>query len=371
VAKILYAASVPIHLRNFHMPYIARLAARGDRVWTLCAGGFTCPGVSETVDMPLRKSMFSPGNFLAALRLRSLLKRERFDLICVHTSLAAFFVRLAILLAGKGETRVVNVVHGYLFDDETSFLKRKLLLSAERLLRRVTDRVVVMNRTDERIAREERLAPEVLFIPGMGVDFSRFREGDREKLRGALGLGEESILLLCPAEFSRRKNQRFLIRAMASLPKRFFLALPGEGRDLPFCRRLAKKLGVEDRIFFPGQIRELGDWAAAADVCVSASRYEGLPFNVMEGMFASRCVVASRVKGHTDLITEGAGGFLYRWGDEEEYRDCVSTLAAAPELRRTMGEKNRRKALTYALEQVEERVLAAMTESAEVPASEK
>ena len=321
--------------------------------------------------MPLRKSMLSPVNFLAAIRLRSLLKRERFDLICVHTSLAAFFVRLALLLAGKGETRVVNVVHGYLFDDKTSFLKHRVLLSAEKLLRRVTDRVVVMNREDERIAREEGLAPEVLFIPGMGVDFSRFREGDRERLRDDLGLREENILLLCPAEFSRRKNQRFLIRAMRSLPKGIFLALPGQGRDLSPCRKLAKKLGVADRVFFPGQIRELGDWVAAADICVSASRYEGLPFNVMEGMYASRCVVASRIKGHTDLIIEGAGGFLYRWGDEEEYADCVRTLADAPELRRTMGEKNRRKALDYALEQVEERVLAAMTESAEVPVSEE
>lgn len=370
MAKILYAASVPVHLQNFHMPYIARLAARGDQVWTLCAGGFSCPGVYKSVDMPLRKSMLSPGNFLAAARLRPLLRRERFDLVCVHTSLAAFFVRLALLLAGKGETKVVNVVHGYLFDKDTSFLRRQLLLRAERLLRGVTDRVVVMNREDERIAREERLAPEVQFIPGMGVDFRRFREGDREGLRSRLGLGEESILLLCPAEFSRRKNQRFLIRGMRSLPKGFFLALPGQGKDLPACRKLAKKLGVEDRVIFPGQIRELGDWVAAADICVSASRYEGLPFNIMEGMYASRCVVASRIKGHADLIAEGAGGFLYRWGDEEEYVDCVRTLADAPELRRTMGEKNRRKALTYALEQVEDRVLEAMTEGAKVPVTE-
>ncbi len=361
MGKILYAASVPVHLRNFHVPYIEKLAGDGHQVWTLCRGGFVCPGVYETVDMQLKKSIWSPGNFLAALRLVPLLKRERFDLVCVHTSLAAFFVRLAVLLAGKGDTRTVNVVHGYLFDGKTAAPRRILMVLAERLLRGVTDRAVVMNAEDRRIAEDYGLAREIVSIPGMGVDFGRFRAGDREGLRRSLGLGEEQILLLFPAEFSKRKNQSFLIRAMTRLPERVVLALPGEGAEMEKCRRLAEKLGLASRVILPGQIADLSDWYAAADICVSASRCEGLPFSMMEAMYAAKPVVASRIKGHTDLIPEGAGGFLYPWGDEEEYAACVRTLAEEGEMRRIMGEKNRRRVMDYALERVEDRVLAAMT----------
>ena len=361
MSKILYAASVPIHLKNFHVPYTDAMAARGDRVWVLCSGQYRQEGIAGSVDLPMKKNMLSPVNFFSALRTAKLLKRERFDLICVHTSLAAFVVRLGVLLAGKGDTRVVNVVHGYLFDKNTNPLRRTLLMAAELLLRGVTDRVVVMNRCDLEIAEKHRLGKDVVMIPGVGVDFSRFAAGDRVGFRRKLGLKETDLLLLFPGEFSGRKNQAFLIGALAAMPENVYLALPGQGQRLEACRELAGKMGVAGRVILPGQISDLSDWYAAADICVSSSRYEGLPFNVMEGMYAGKPMVVTRVKGHTDLVTDGVGGFLYGWNDREEFCDCIRTLAGDEELRRIMGEKNQVLVRQYRREQVFSKVLEAMT----------
>ncbi len=361
MSKILYAASVPVHLKNFHVPYINALVSRGDQVWVLCSGQYGQDGIEKSIDLPMKKNILSPVNFRSALRTAKLLKEERFELICIHTSLAAFVVRLAVLLAGKGKTKVVNVVHGYLFDEKTNPLLRILLLSAEKLLRGVTDRVAVMNRCDLEIAQKYRLGKEVIFIPGVGVDFSRFTGGDREGFRRQLGLKEGDLLLLFPAEFSGRKNQAFLINALSDMPQNVCLALPGQGQRLEACRELAQKKGVQGRVFFPGQLSDLGGWYAAADICVSSSRYEGLPFNVMEAMYAGKPVVATRVKGHTDLVTEGVGGFLYGWNDREEFCDCIRTLSGDEELRRIMGEKNRSLVLRYSRERVFRQVLSAMT----------
>ena len=361
MSKILYAASVPIHLKNFHVPYIDALVARGDQVWVLCSGEFRQNGIAGTIDIPMQKNMLSPVNFLSALRMAKLLKRERFDLVCVHTSLAAFVVRLAVLLAGKGDTRVVNVVHGYLFDKNTDLLRRSLLLAAEIFLRGVTDRVAVMNRCDLEIAEKHRLGKEVILIPGVGVDFSRFAAGDRGGFRRELGLKETDLLLLFPGEFSGRKNQAFLIGALAALPENVYLALPGQGQRQEACRKLAGKMGVDGRVILPGQISDLSDWYAAADICVSSSRYEGLPFNVMEGMYAGKPMVVTRVKGHTDLVTDGVGGFLYGWDDREEFCDCIRTLAGDEELRRIMGEKNQALVRQFGRELVFSKVLEAMT----------
>lgn len=361
MSKILYAASVPIHLQNFHVPYIDALVARGDRVWVLCSGQYRQNGIEGSFDLPMKKDMLSPVNLLSAFRAAKLLKKERFDLICVHTSLAAFVVRLAVLLAGKGETRVVNVVHGYLFDKDTNLLRRLLLLGAERVLRGVTDRVAVMNRCDREIAEKHHLGKEIVAIPGVGVDFSRFSDGDRAGFRRELRLKEDDLLLLFPGEFSGRKNQAFLIRALDKMPGNICLALPGQGQCLDACRDLAEKEGVANRVFFPGQLRDLSDWYAAADICVSSSRYEGLPFNVMEGMHAGKPIVATRVKGHTDLVTDGVGGFLYGWNDREEFCDCIRILAGDRELRRIMGEKNRALVQRYGRERVFRQVLEAMT----------
>ena len=361
MSRILYAASVPVHLKNFHVPYIAALAARGDRVWVLCSGEYTQEGVAHSVDLPMKKNLLSPTNILSAFRAARLIRKERFDLICTHTSLAAFVVRLAVMLAGKGKTSVVNVVHGYLFDEETGALRRKLLLGAERFLRGVTDRVAVMNRCDLEIARKHRLGREVVLIPGVGVDFSRFSSGDRDSFRRELGLREKDLLLLFPGEFSGRKNQAFLIDALTGLPENVRLALPGEGKLLERCRELALRKGVGSRTYFPGQVRDLGGWYAAADICVSSSRYEGLPFNVMEGMYAGKPVVASRVKGHTDLVTDGEGGFLYPWNDRESFCERILVLAEDKELRSRMGEENRRLVNGFARERVFSQVMGAMT----------
>ena len=54
-------------------------------------------------------------------------------------------------------------------------------------------------------------------------------------------------------------------------------------------------------------------------------------------------------------------GFLFGYGDAEEYADCIRTLAKDPELRRIMGEKNRKRAEACALERVAEVFLAAET----------
>ena len=260
MSKILYAASVPIHLKNFHIPYIAALTERGDRVWVLCSGEYQQEGVEQCIDLPMKKNLLAPGNLISALRAAKLIKRERFDLICTHTSLAAFVVRLAVRLAGKKRTKVVNVVHGYLFDGKTDPVRRLLLLGAERFLRGVTDRVAVMNSCDLEIAQKYRLGKEVRLIPGVGVDFSRFSSGDRAAFRRQLGLEKTDLLLLFPGEFSGRKNQAFLIGAMKQLPESIRLALPGQGQRLEACRELAEKLGVASRIFFPGQVGDLSQW---------------------------------------------------------------------------------------------------------------
>ena len=371
MSKILYAASVPIHLKNFHVPYIAALADRGDRVWVMCSGDYQQECLERSVDLPMKKNLMAPANLVSAFRAKKLIREEQFDLICTHTSLAAFVLRLAVRLAGKGKTKVVNVVHGYLFDDHTNPLRRLLLLSAERFLRNVTDRVVVMNQCDLEIAEKYRLGREVVKIPGVGVDFSKFTSGDRESFRRELGLKEEELLLLFPGEFSGRKKQSFLIEALKELPETVRLSLPGQGQRMEACREKARSMGVADRVYFPGQVSDLSGWYAAADICVSSSRYEGLPFNVMEGMYAGKPVVASRIKGHTDLVTDGVGGFLYGWNDQEEYCDCIRTLAKDRELRQIMGEKNRALVKRFGREAVFQQVLDAMTMEGEKVSSTK
>ncbi len=362
--KVLFTASTFSHIRNFHLPYIAYFHEQGWEVHIGCGGEvMPVPYADKVFSLPFEKRMSSPENLKAARMLQKLIQTEKYDLITTHTSLAAFFTRLAVKRM-KDRPPVVNTVHGYLFDDDTPILKRNILLAAEKLTAPETDLLLTMDRYDYELAQKYCLGKRISQIPGMGVDFSRldgYTEEDARLLRSEWSIPENAFVLLYPAEFSKRKSQEILLRAMTMLPERAMLVLAGNGALWERCRRMAADLRLGGRVLFPGQIGNMGPWYAMADAAVSASRSEGLPFNVMEAMHCGLPVVASAIKGHTDLIMDGETGLLYPYGDAEAFAETVRQLMSSGELRRSLGSAAREYAEQYRLETVMPEVIAELT----------
>lgn len=353
--KILYTASTFGHLAAFHQPYMQWFSEQGYEVHAAAGGEEkTLAGVSRLISLPLEKKMTAPANFRAAAMLARLMREEHYTLVSTHTALAAFFTRLALRRAGKGDTVMMNTSHGYLFDADTKGAKRLLLLGAERFCAPVTDYVLTMNRQDEMIARQYCLGKEIVQTPGMGVDFSRFSPADkdqRQKARAAFGFTVGQVVFVYPAEFSTRKNQRMLIEALPSLPKHVALLLPGRGEQLGACVFLAETLGVRERVVCPGFVPDIERCYQAADLAVSASRIEGLPFNLMEAMHCALPVVASRIKGHEDLVTDGENGLLFPYNNKEAFVQAASVLLD-PQQRARMGQAAQRSVERYGLPSV-------------------
>ena len=321
--RVLIAASTMSHIRNFHLPYIRALRERGYTVSGMVAGE------SADYPVPFRKSVFSPKNLLNILRIRRILKKERFDAVLVHTSLAAFLVRMAAKTMRRRPV-VINTVHGYLFSDGKG-LRNRLMLLCEKMCRRVTDYLFVMNREDKAIAEKYRLAktPPVFFY-GMGLPADRLvpeSPDDAAALRRQYGLSENDILCLFTGEFSRRKDQLFLIGLLPALPAHIKLCLLGQGAAFIDCRRTAEEYGVSDRVFMPGQIADIAPYYAAADLYLSAAHSEGLPFNILEAMAAGLPIVATDVKGHCDLLRGAEDALLVLPGDRDGFRNAVLQMA--------------------------------------------
>lgn len=364
--KILYTASSSAHLVSFHLPYLAALRSLGWDVTAAANGSGEHLGEGvRFLAVPFTKSFVSPKNFRAAALLARDIRKNRYDVIVTHTSLAAFFTRLGVMLVGKKTTRVVNTVHGYLFDDASGALRRTVMLAAEKLTAGITDDILVMNRCDEAIVKKHRLCRgNVYFIPGMGVDFSRFPPAapeERAAARAAYSLPEDAVALVCAAEFSKRKNQTLLLQALARLPENYYLLLPGDGALLEECKETAAALGVLPRCRFPGRLSKVRGVLAAADICVSASRSEGLPFAVMEAMHMALPCVLTRVKGHEDLLDGSGAGYLVPFGDAAAFAGAVQTLGRDAALRAQMGAAAKESTGKYALGRVLPEVLPFFT----------
>ena len=354
--KLLMTASVYSHIRNFHLPYLKEFQRLGWETHVGCKGiPPNVPYVDKVIELPFKKRMSSLSNLRAAKLLQQRMKEEYYDLIITHTALAAFFTRLAAKGIKDRNTRLINVCHGYLFDENTSILKRHILLKAERFTAPQTDLLLTMNKWDYKTAKEYRLAKKIEIIQSIGVDFTRLDKATEEdglRLREQLGIPKNAFVLIYPAEFSKRKSQHVLIEAMISLPQNAVLVLCGTGELLEKCRELADRLKARDRVFFPGHIGNMAVWYRMSDASVTSSRSEGLPFNVMEAMYCGLPVVASAVKGHVDLVSDGETGLLYEYGDADACAECVKRVMSDEVLRERLKVKARKSVERYGLDEV-------------------
>ena len=331
--KVLMVASAASHLENFHIPYIEYLHGRGVQVYTASAGKPDTQYIFRHISLPYRKKLYHPANIAVMLRLARLMRKERFDAVYTNSSLAGFTGRMALKLSGRKETKAVHICHGYLFNDDGSRHSR-LYLAFEKLVRRRTDLLAVMNADDYKTAEKYSLGKKLVFINGMGLDASRFGRIDgstMQRLRRELGATEKTVLFLCVGEFSSRKNQQCILEACSLLDDDmdYRMVFAGKGELQEKCKALAEELGIYGRTVFLGHCTDTNLLYRSCDVLVSASRFEGLPFNVMEALHCGMEIIVSDVKGNRDLA-ERYGGKMYAYGHTEELASLMQKMQRLP-----------------------------------------
>lgn len=360
--KILFAASTLSHIENFHIPYLKYFKDNGFEVHIMGKGNnkSPIPYVDKVIPINFEKNMFSFKNFISAFKISKLIKKEKYSTISTHTILASFFTRLGIMLSLKKHPLVINTVHGYLFDEDSNFIKKVIMILAEKFVRPVTDTILVMNSTDYEIAKKYNLYKKNLYsIDGMGINASKFpfsTEENKSYLREKYNIPKDDFLLIYVAEFSKRKNQQFLIDSIKILISEGYnnvkLLLLGDGALLDDMKQYSKTLGIEDNIIFKGYIKEVCNYYQISDICVSSSRIEGLPFNIMEAMSTGLPIIASKIKGHIDLVDHESNGFLYNFDDIDSFCNYVKMLYSDRSLLTSMGISSNELSKNYTLESV-------------------
>ena len=307
--KILVAASNMVHINNFHRPYIERFRSLGHRVYVMARGE------GADFDVPFEKKSLSFANYRISRKIREILKQERFDAVYLHTSLASFWVRMA-MRGMKNRPYVINTVHGYLFGKSCGWLHNKVFLWCEKHLRKQTDEIFVMNKEDYEIATQNRLClGNVSYIDGMGVRF-------KENVGDPISWRKEKKNLVFVGEISKRKNQMFLVEAMKRMPD-CTLTLVGDGDCREDIEKYVTSEGLAECVRITGFTSNAYEYIKGCDVYVSASSIEGLPFNIMEAMRMGKPIIASNIKGHSDLLPSEQ---LYPLGDAEKYVELVRSM---------------------------------------------
>lgn len=315
--KILFCASRVSHIINFHLPYIKYFKDKGCCVDIAVQGSTDNKLIDSCFDLKFTKNPFSPDNIKTVYELKKIIKNGNYDIICSNSTLAGAASRMAVMLAGKPKPYFVHISHGYMFGEKNGF-KSKMYLLCEKATAKPVDSLIVMNKEDYSLAENYHLGKNIHYIHGMGVcpeKFPPITQSERAEIRRRLKIPDGNFALLCAGEFSERKNQMLIIQSFSRLlqnHKDIILIFAGDGQTLDNCRNTVSKLELDDRVRFPGQVSDINKIYRSCDILVSASKMEGLPFNVMEAMLCNLPIVASDIKGHSDLIKDGQNGLLFR-----------------------------------------------------------
>jgi glycosyltransferase involved in cell wall biosynthesis len=140
-------------------------------------------------------------------------------------------------------------------------------------------------------------------------------------------------------------------RVAAQRPKVEFV-LVGDGPLRPGLEAMAAKLGLQGRVLFLRDRRDVPAVLASCDVSVLSSASESLSNAIMESMAAGLPVIACRVGGNDELIRDGENGFLVPAGNDEEMAERISMLVGQRDMRLSLGATARGDAQTFTVERV-------------------
>ncbi|MDE6724774.1 MAG: glycosyltransferase, partial [Ruminiclostridium sp.] len=257
--KVLMIASEASHFENFHIPYIEYLLKSNVEVFTASRGDFSFEGVTHFT-IPYKKKLLSPGNVGVMLKLASFIRKNDFDAVYTNSTLAGFTGRMAAILSGKHCKKLVHICHGYLFDDDKSFRSR-VYLFFEKLVKKQTDLLAVMNSDDYEIAKKYSLGKKIVYLNGMGLDTEKFPPvplEDIDSFKKANGIANNKYVFLCVGEFSERKHQKTIVEACELIKgDHYRVVFAGDGVLLEKCKSLVKEKGLDDKLLFLGHCRQI------------------------------------------------------------------------------------------------------------------
>ena len=311
------------------------------------------------IDIPFRRGGFITNIFRIPV-LNKILKREKFDIVHVHTETGGFMLRLSCLIQSKCNTKFVYTPHGMSFWKGSSLKSQLVYRPLERWICSAMDMNLGMNMEEvENLGQWNKRTAH--YVHGVGLNVARMQNPSRsrEQMREEFGLAESDKFIASIGELDDNKNHITVIKALATLGRKDFkYVVCGVGPNKDMLLAEAECTGLKENVILAGYRSDIPDVLNAADIFVFPSFHEGMPVSALEAMACSLPVVCSAIRGNVDVVKDGDNGYLFKPSDVDTLSRQIALLMDNEALRQQMGAKNKEIVREFSLEAVTEELKA-------------
>lgn len=296
------------------------------------------------------------GNLVAIKQIRNIVTENKYDIVHCHTPVAAMCTRIACRKLRMDGIKVYYTAHGFHFYKGAPIKHWLMYYPVEKMCSYWTDLLITINKEDYQIAEKKLKAKRVEYVPGVGIDISRFRDAvvDRNEKRRDLGVPEEAFLVASVGELNKNKNHEIIIRALASInDKNIYYCIAGKGPSRDYLLTLAEELGVGENVKLLGHRKDIPEIYKSADACALPSYREGLPLAAIEGMASGLPLIVSDNRGAKSLVRDGVNAIICPIGANcIPYAEAIIKLRDSEALRKSMGEFNKKESSKYEVKDI-------------------
>lgn len=325
--KVLYVTTVSRTINAFLIPHINMLLDNGYEVH--CACSIDKPVDKELqrrgvkiFEVPFSRNPLGIGNIKAFIKLEELQRINDYDIVHVHTPIAAIYGRL--LKLNFPSLRIIYTAHGYHFLKGGSKLGWILYYPIEKIMAKFTDVTININKEDYEITKEKLKHKKCYLLNGVGLDLDKYKKLSSKEIqekRKEFGIKDKDFVVLMIAEINKNKNHIQLINAMDILKDKYpniKVLCIGDGTLKESLEKQIILRNLQNNIFMLGYRLDVNKLINISDIGILLSRREGLPRNIMEFMACGRKVIATDIRGCRDIVCNYNVGTLVKVGDYEE-----------------------------------------------------
>lgn len=284
-----------------------------------------------TLSVGALSNSLSPLHLIKSIReVRNQIKIWKPDVIHAHSAVAGVVGRIAGFLA---RTPVIYTVHGFGFKPQVPLLRRTVVLSIEKLLARLTTRMICVSQFELHLAKKLSISADRITVVSNGIADWPSR----------CDPGIEPVSLIMVARMAPPKRHDLLLQALVllrergmNLPKVIFA---GGGPEL-INAQISCDSNKLDMVEMPGDLGGIPDILARNQLFILLSDHEGQPISIIEAMRAGMPIIASDLPGIRSQISHRSEGLLIN-NNANAVADALQMLLNDTAMRIRMGKSAR------------------------------